>query len=287
MTSTKVKKICVITGTRADYGLLSGLLGEIKKDKDFKLQLVVTGTHLERRFGYTYTQILKDGFSADVKIPMRLSTDTDENIVRGVGHEMIGLAHALQKLNPDMVVVLGDRFEMLAVASAALLFRIPIAHIHGGEVTYVAYDDAIRHAITKMSSLHFATHRDYEQRIIQMGEDPRRVFAVGSPSLENIKRLKIVSKQELEKMVGFYIDKNTALVTFHPVTNEKGAARAHIQNLLDALARSGLKVVFTMPNADSEQQVIVRAIEAYCKTHSGHAKAFDSLGQLRYFSLMR
>lgn len=281
------KKICVVTGTRADYGLLSGLLQEIKNNKSLQLQLIVTGTHLEKRFGYTYAQIIKEGFVADVKIYMHLTSDTDARIVSGVGKELNGLSRAFRKLNPDIVVVLGDRFEMLAVASAALLFRIPIAHIHGGEITYGAYDDAIRHAITKMASLHFATHREYARRIIQMGEDPRRVFTVGSPSLENMKRLKRVKKSELNAMAGFPVDRDTALITFHPVTNEKGAARAHIRHLLRALDRSGLKTIFTLPNADSEYQVIVDAISAYGRAHPRSTAIFASLGQLKYFSFMR
>ncbi len=284
---SRKKNICVVTGTRADYGLLLGLLREIRGDNSFKLQLIITGTHLEKRFGYTYAQIIKDGFVADATIRMHLTSDTDAHIVMGVGQELIGLSRAFKKLNPDIVVVLGDRFEMLAVASAALLFRIPIAHIHGGEVTYGAYDDAIRHAITKMASLHFTAHKEYTRRIIQMGEDPRRVFTVGSPALEAMKRLKLLTKPEIEAIIGFPVDDATALVTFHPVTNEKGAAHKQIKALLRALGRSGMRMVFTFPNADAEHEIIILEIRKFAKKHPSRVRIVVSLGHVRYFSLMK
>lgn len=287
MSTTKKKKICVVTGTRAEYGLLSGLLQEIKRDNDLKLQLIVTGTHLERRFGYTYAQIVKDGFTADAKISMKLTSDTDAGIVRGVGREFIGLSTAFERLMPDIVVILGDRFETLAVAIAATLFRIPVAHIHGGEVTEGAYDDGMRHAITKLASLHFVAHQDYAGRVMQMGEDQKRVFNYGAPGLDVMRRLKLLSKSAVEEILHLSLGEDVVLVTFHPVTQMKGFAEKQIWNMIKALDKSGLRMIFTMPNSDAENHSVFNAIRVYVRTHPERATAVTSLGQLRYFSLMQ
>ncbi|MFH1582028.1 MAG: UDP-N-acetylglucosamine 2-epimerase [Pseudomonadota bacterium] len=282
-----MRKICVVTGSRAEYGLLYWLLKEIDQDKGLILQTVVCGMHLSARFGLTYKQIVKDGFKISAKVKMDLSSDQDESIARATGTAMAGFANAFKKLKPDIVVLLGDRFEILAAANAATLMRIPIAHIHGGEVTEGAYDDAIRHAITKMAYLHFAAHKDYARRIIQMGEDPKRVFNCGAPGLDSIRGLKLLSKKQLEKDLGFKLGKDVALVTFHPVTMEKGTAICHIKNLLKALDVSGLRMIFTMPNADAENKVISSMIMKFVKNNPDRACAFISLGQLRYLSLMK
>lgn len=281
------RKICVVSGSRADYGLLYWLMKEIKKDPDLILQIIVTGMHLERRFGLTYKEIIRDGFKIGGKVNMRLNSDTDQGITKSVGLGTIGFGRVFKKIKPDIVVILGDRFEMLSAASAALLSRIPIAHIHGGEITEGSYDDAIRHAITKMSHLHFAAHQDYARRIIQMGEDPRRVFAFGAPNIDSIKKLKLLTKKELEKVLDFKLDRDVALVTYHPVTMEKGAALKQTKILLKALDSSGLRSIFTMPNADSENRVIFREIETYVRRNPLRAKMFTSLGQIKYFSLLK
>jgi UDP-hydrolysing UDP-N-acetyl-D-glucosamine 2-epimerase len=281
------RKICVVTGSRAEYGLLRGLMREIADDKDLILQVIATGAHLLFRFGSTYKQILNDGFKIDAKVNMRLDSDQDKDIASATGEATQGFARAFKKLKPEIVVLLGDRFEILAAATSATLLRIPIAHIHGGEVTEGAYDDAIRHAITKMAFIHFAAHEDYAQRIIQMGEDPGRVFNCGAPGLDSIRNLKLLSRKQLEKDLNFKPEKEVALVTFHPVTMEKGSAARQTKNLLQALDESGLRMIFTMPNADAENSAIFKQIASYVKKHSGKAKLVKSLGQLKYLSLLK
>lgn len=281
------RKICVVTGSRSEYGLLYWLMDEIRKDPDLTLQVIATGMHLEKKFGMTYRQILKDGFRINAKVSIRLNSDADEAIARSTGLAIIGLASSYKRLKPDIVVVLGDRFEIFSAATAALLSRIPIAHIHGGEVTEGAYDDAMRHAITKMANLHFVAHKDYAARVIRMGEDPKTVFNYGAPGLDNLRKLTLMSKKNIERSLNFKIDKDVALVTFHPVTLEKGKAQEHIKNLLKALNRSGLRVVFTMPNADAENNIIFKEIKKYVRANPMRARAFGSLGQLKYLSLMK
>ncbi len=286
MQKTK-RKICVVTGSRAEYSLLYWLMREINNDPNMVLQVIVTGAHLERKFGATYRELKRDGFKINYAVDMDLSSDTDKAITRSEGLGIIGFGKAYDSLKPDIVVLLGDRFEMLAAASSALLFRIPIAHIHGGEETEGVYDNAIRHAITKMAYLHFASHKIYAKRVMQMGESPDRVFNFGAPALDNINKLRLLSKGELEKSLGFKIDKNTAIVTFHPVTMKKGKAREDIRNLLLALKSAGLKIIFTMPNADAENKVIINEIARYVKDNPDNSKFFASLGQIQYLSLMK
>lgn len=281
------RKICVVTGSRAEYGLLYWLMKEIENDPALTLQIVVTGMHLESKFGLTYRQIERDGFKINVKVRINLTDDTDKAITKAAGLGVKGFGEAFTKLKPDIVVVLGDRFEILAASSAALLCRIPIAHIHGGEVTEGAYDDAIRHAITKMACLHFVSHPIYAQRVIQMGEDTKRVFCFGAPGLDRINKINLLDKKILEKEIAMKLDKDIALVTFHPVTKAKGQAEGHIRSLLDALETSQLRAVFTMPNADNENKVIYNAITKYTEKNSAKSKAFKSLGHLRYLSLLK
>lgn len=287
MRSNKRIKVCVITGSRAEYGLLYWLMREIADDPKMTLQLVVTGAHLIKRFGSTYREILEDGFKITARVKMDLRSDRDEAIAGSVGVGVKRFGKVFNKLKPDVVVILGDRFEMLAAASAALICRVPIAHLHGGEVTEGAFDDAIRHAITKMASLHFVAHKDYARRVIQMGEHPDRVFVVGALGLDNIRKLKLLNRKELGRALGFDIGKDVALVTFHPETRAKGAAGKQVANLISALDRSKLRVVFTMSNADPENRVIIEKISAFVKKNGDRAKLFRSLGQKKYLSLLR
>ncbi len=281
------RKICVVTGSRAEYGLLSGLMKEIAEDPALELQVVVTGAHLEPRFGMTVRQIVKDGFKIAARVPMGLKADMDVAVAAAAGQAVRGLGTAFSRLSPDIAVVLGDRFEILAAAMAATLMRCPLAHIHGGEVTQGAYDDAIRHAVTKMAHLHFASHPAHARRIIQMGEPPQRVLNVGAMGVDNIRCLPLLSREALEKELSWRIGDDSAMVTFHPVTLYKGQARAQVSAMLAALQRSGLRCLFTMPNADPENHVIRREILSFVKRHSARAVVFESLGTLRYLSLMK
>ncbi|MFA4905587.1 MAG: UDP-N-acetylglucosamine 2-epimerase [Candidatus Margulisiibacteriota bacterium] len=285
--SNNKRKVCVISGSRAEYGLLRWLMSEIDRDRDLVLQTVVCGMHLSAKFGLTYREIVKDGFKINAKVKMSLDSDRDHDIVDATAEAMVGFGRAFEKLKPDIIVLLGDRFEILAAANAATLMRLPIAHIHGGEVTAGAYDDAIRHAITKMALFHFVAHEDYARRVVQMGESPERVFNFGAPGLDNIKRLKLLNKKELEQDLDFALGRDVALVTYHPATMEKGWALSHVRELLAALDQSGLRSIFTMPNADAENQAIRDAIEAYVKRHPQTTRVFDSLGRLRYLSLLK
>lgn len=282
-----MRKICVVTGTRAEYGLLYWLMKEIQSDASLELQLIVTGMHLSPEFGLTYKEIEKD-FSINKKVEMLLSSDTPIGISKSMGLAQISFAEAYDELSPDIVVVLGDRFEIFSAATAAMIARIPIAHIHGGETTEGVFDEAIRHSITKMSHLHFVAAEVYRQRVIQLGEDPKRVFNFGAPGLDNILNLHLLTKDELKKEIGFKLGKNNYLVTFHPVTLEQATAQEQFQQLLlalDDLADS--HIIFTKANADTDGRVINSMIDDYVSANSGKAIAFASLGQLRYLSVLQ
>ncbi|NBH87114.1 UDP-N-acetylglucosamine 2-epimerase (hydrolyzing), partial [Lachnospiraceae bacterium] len=226
-----MKKICVVTGTRAEYGLLKPLMEKVNKDEELLLQLVATGMHLSPEFGLTYQEIERDGFEITERNEMLLSSDTPNGITKSTGLGMIGFADSFTRLQPDLVVILGDRYEMFAAAAAAMLHRIPIAHIHGGELTLGAVDDAIRHSITKMSTLHFPSTEEYRKRIIQLGEEPERVFCVGALGAWNIRTQKLMEREELSRNIGFPLDKPYVVVTFHPVTLEKDTAGEQFENL--------------------------------------------------------
>lgn len=282
-----MRKICVVTGARAEYGLLYWLMKEIQSDASLELQLIVTGMHLSPEFGLTYKEIEKD-FSINKKVEMLLSSDTTIGISKSMGLAQISFAEAYDELRPDIVVVLGDRFEIFSAATAAMIARIPIAHIHGGETTEGAFDEAIRHSITKMSHLHFVATEVYRQRVIQLGEDPQKVFNFGAPGLDNILNLHLLTKHELEKEIGFKLGKNNYLVTFHPVTLERATAQEQFQQLLlalDDLADS--HIIFTKANADTDGRIINSMIDDYVSANSGKAVAFASLGQLRYLSALQ
>lgn len=282
-----MRKICFVTGTRAEYGLLSRLMRLVKEDKDLQLQVIATNMHLMPEYGETYKEIEKDGFTIDKKVYMHKPSDDAHGIISSMAEEMQGMNDALSELKPDILVLLGDRYEILVAAQVALIHRIPIAHIHGGEVTEGAFDDAIRHSVTKMSSLHFTSCDEYRHRVIQMGEQPSRVFDVGSLGVENIKAVPLMTKDELEASLDFKIDTQTILVTYHPVTLGGDPAK-DIREFLDALDQfKDLKVIFTMPNSDTGRDAIALAVENYVKNHSNRAKAYTSLGLKRYLSTLQ
>ena len=282
-----MKKICVVTGARAEYGLLRWVMEGIRNSNKLELQLVVTGMHLSPEFGLTYRVIEEDGFSIDAKIEMLLSSDTSTGITKSMGLGMIGFADALAKLQPDLLLVLGDRYEIFVASIAAMSARIPIAHLHGGEVTEGAIDECIRHSITKMSHLHFVAAEEYRLRVIQLGEQTVQVFYVGGLGIDNIHRLKLLSREELEQALDFKLFPRNLLVTFHPVTLEYNTSTDQINELLLALSElNDTGLIFTMPNADAEGRVIFRQIEDFCR-HNSCAHAFTSLGQLRYLSCIQ
>lgn len=281
-------KLCVVTGSRAEYGLLFPLMTAIRKQRGLQLQLIATGMHLSPEFGLTFQQIEKDGFRIDEKVEMLLSADTDTGTIKSVGVGMIGLADSLQRLRPDWVILLGDRFETFAAASAAHLLKIPIAHLHGGELTEGATDDAMRHAITKMSYLHFTSTEAYRKRVIQLGEHPKRVFNAGAIGLDNIQGLRLLGKGKLEKELDFSLAGKTILVTFHPVTLENNTAEQQFGALLKVLDKyPDLRILFTLPNADASGRAIIKMIGEYVQINPGRTKAFPSLGQLRYLSALQ
>ena len=228
------RKICVITGTRAEYGLLFWLMKAIEQDSDLELQIIATGMHLSPEFGLTYKEIEKD-FKISKKIEMILSSDTPVGISKSMGLAQISFAEAFEDLKPDIIVVLGDRYEIFSAVCCAMTSRIPVAHIHGGESTEGVIDESIRHSITKMSHLHFTATEKYKQRVIQLGEHPDRVFNVGGVGIENIKKYKLLTKKEFEKSIKFKLNKKNILVTFHPVTLEANSAKDQFEELLDAI----------------------------------------------------
>ena len=284
-----MRKICVVTGTRAEYGLLSRLIRMINESERTQLQLIATNMHLSPTYGETYKEIEADGFKIDRKIPIIEEGKNDTvATLKSMAKAVAGFADAYNELKPNMIVVLGDRYEILAAAIAALIEKIPIAHIHGGEVTEGAYDDAIRHSITKMSHLHFPSIEPYRKRIIQMGEDPERVFAVGAIGVENIKRIPLLSKEETEQSIGFALDKNTILVTYHPVTLGPDSMKRDIDDFISVLDDNKyLRIIFTMPNSDNGSEVIVDAIYKFVSNNKNRAVAFKSLGLKRYLSVMK
>lgn len=281
------RKICVVTGTRAEYGLLYWLMRKIVEEKTLELQLIVTGMHLSPEFGLTYKEIEKE-FKIDKKIEILLSSDTPVGISKSMGLAQISFAEAYNELTPDLVVVLGDRYEIFSAASAATIARIPIAHLHGGETTEGAYDEAMRHSITKMSHLHFVATEAYRKRVIQLGENPQRVFNVGGMGIESIKRLELLSKEAFEKAIDFKLAQKNILVTFHPATLENTTAKDQFQELLNFIdALEETNIIFTKANSDTDGRVINQMIDEYVVQHSHKAIGFASLGQIRYLSALQ
>lgn len=282
------KKICVVTGTRAEYGLMYWLLKFLEEENDISLQLIVTGMHLSPEFGLTYREIEKAGFKIDKKIEMLLSSDSEIGISKSMGLAQISFSEAYQELQPDMVVVLGDRFEIFSAASAAMIARIPIGHIHGGETTEGAVDESIRHAISKMSHLHFTATETYRNRVIQMGEDPQRVFNVGTPGLDSIYLTKLLDRKEFEEAIGFKLGKKNLLLTFHPVTLENNTSKQHFEELLHAIEKmEDTHFIFTKPNSDTNGRIIIQMIDDFVAHYPERSCSFISLGHLRYLSALQ
>ena len=282
------RRICVVTGSRAEYGLLQGLIKEIQDSQDLELQLVVAGMHLSPEFGLTYREIEKDGFEIDRKVDMGLTSDTSVGIANSIGLGTIGFGEAFHALKPDLLVLLGDRFELLAAASAALVASIPIAHIHGGELTEGAYDDAIRHSITKMAHLHFTASEVYSSRVIQLGEQPKKVFCVGALGIDNIVRLPLLKKDEVEKYIGLSLKGKSLLVTWHPETLNPKSTYEEFQNLLDVLQNyESINIVFTKSNADNDGSRINQMIDEFVLKYPENVVVHTSLGQLRYLSTLK
>lgn len=281
------RKVCVVTGTRAEFGLLRWLMGEIQSHPQLELQVIATGMHLSPEFGSTYREIEEAGFEIDARVEMLLSSDTNTAVTKSMGLGVIGFADAYERLAPDIVVVLGDRFEIFAATSAAMIAGVPVVHLHGGETTEGAFDEAIRHSITKMSHLHFVAADEYRQRVIQLGEHPDRVFNFGGMGIDAIKRIKLLSREELESSLELSLGAKSLLVTFHPVTLEGGASSAaQMGELLAALeGLDDTTLIFTMPNADTGGRELSAMVREFAQGHP-NAKVYTSLGQLRYFSCL-
>lgn len=284
-----MRKVCVITGTRAEYGILSSLMKLIQQDENLLLQIVATNMHLSPEFGLTYREIENDSFRIDKKVEMLLSSDTPNGTVKSMGLATIGFADALEDLKPDLVIILGDRYEMLAAAQAALIYKIPIAHLYGGEITEGAYDDSIRHAITKLSHLHFTSTEEYRHRVIQLGEDPERVFYVGALGIDNILNEPIMSLAKLEESLNFCLSSHYLLITFHPVTMEDNTAQIQCEALLKALesVMDKYKLLFTLPNSDTDGRVIISLINNFVSLHPNKSLAITSLGKERYYAALK
>ncbi len=281
------RKICIITGSRAEYGLLYWLMREVKTDQNLKLQLIVTGMHLSKEFGLTYKEIEKD-FKINKKINIQLYSDTSLGISRSMSVAQNFFAKAFHELKPDIIVVLGDRYEILSAATAGMIARIPIAHIHGGELTEGSWDDSIRHCISKMSYLHFTATEEYKKRVIQLGEDPRRVYKTGGMGIENIKKLRLLTKLEFEKSINFKLNKKNILVTFHPVTLENNTSKNQFQELLNAIDElEDTNIIFTKSNSDLNGRIINKMIDKYIYKNPQKSIGFFSLGQLKYLSALQ
>ena len=284
------RKICIVTGSRAEYGILRGLMKAIQNDSELKLQIIATNQHLSKIQGETYKEIENDGFTIDYKVYMADddAPDNANTTAKAIGRGISGFADAFDALHPDLLLILGDRYEMLAVASTALIYKIPIAHLHGGEITEGAFDDAIRHAITKMSHLHFTSTEAYRKRVIQLGDQPDRVFNVGSLGVENVMKNDFMSKAEIEQNLNFQITDKCFLCTYHPVTLCNMSSETQVLNLLEALDEyQDYHIIFTYSNSDTNSQIIIKRIQEYVDRNMGRCMFIPSLGQRRYFSALR
>lgn len=281
------RKICVVTGSRAEYGLLAPLMRALAADRDFQLQVVATGAHLAPEFGLTYKVIEQDGFKLDARVEMLLSSDTPAGTAKSLGIGVMGLTEAFERLQPEMVVVLGDRYEILAAATAAMMLRIPVTHIAGGDTTEGAVDESIRHAITKMSHLHFVTNEEAAERVRRMGEDPARVLNTGSPGLDAIRTTELLDRAALEQSLGAPLRKRNLLVTFHPVTLAADLGMGEFEELLKALATLGADfgIFCTRQNADAAGRQMMRRLDAFVAQHE-NARAYTSMGQQLYYSVL-
>lgn len=282
------RKICVVTGTRADYGLLFWIMRELQQSSDFQLQIIATGMHLSPEFGLTYRQIEEDGFQIDAKVEMLLSSDTSVGITKSVGLATIGFADAYDRLKPDLVMLLGDRFEMFAAGQAAMIANLPIAHLYGGDRTEGAIDEAIRHALTKMAHIHFTSNSESARRVEQMGENPEFIYNYGSTGIDYIKRVQLMNREQLEQSLNYKLRQRNFLVTFHPVTIDNDRPEEQFRELLYALNHfmdEDTGIIITKPNADTNGRKLISMIDSYVNTYD-HVVAFTSLGQLRYLSIM-
>jgi len=285
-----MRKICVVTGSRAEYGILRGLMKAIQNDPDLTLQIIATNQHLSKLQGDTYQEIERDGFTIDYKVYMAddNAPDNANSTANSISRGVSGFADAFDALQPDLLLIIGDRYEMLAVASTALIYKIPIAHLHGGEITEGAFDDAIRHAITKMSHLHFTSTEAYRQRVIQLGEQPDRVFNVGALGVENVMKTDFMSKEEIEQSLNFQLTDKCLLCTYHPVTLSNMSSEAQVMNLLKALDDyQDYHIIFTYSNSDTNSQIIIKRIQEYVDQNPGRCMFIPSLGQRRYFSVLK
>lgn len=281
------RKVCIVTGTRAEYGLFYPILKKIQNSNVLELQIIATTMHLSSEFGNTYKQIEDDGFRIDEKIENLLASDTKSAVAKSAGLAMLLLSDAFTKLQPDIVLILGDRFETHAAATTAMLMNIPIAHIHGGEITEGAVDEQIRHSITKMSYLHFTSTEAYRNRIMQMGEDPTRVFNTGAPGIDNIVTMNLLTKKALEAELPWKINSPTALFTYHSETLSTTDVKGDIENILEVIQRSDINVIFTYANADDGGRVINNAIEKFVNSNTDRYFVAKNLGQLKYLSAMK
>jgi GDP/UDP-N,N'-diacetylbacillosamine 2-epimerase (hydrolysing) len=278
------RKICIITGSRSEYGLLSRVMSGVQKHDSLQLQVIVTGMHLSEEFGFTYKEIESDGFKISKKIDILTNSDTSVAIAQSIGAGVASFAFAFDDLKPDLILVLGDRFEIFAAVSAALVFKIPVAHIHGGEKTEGAFDEALRHSITKMSHLHFVANQEYLHRVIQLGENPKTVFDVGGLGVDIIKNMKLLSRKEIELALSLKLSKKNLLITFHPATLDKSSSESQFNELLKSLSKlNNTSLIFTYPNSDTNGRIIIKMIKSFVKVQS-NAYYFKSLGQLIYFS---
>jgi GDP/UDP-N,N'-diacetylbacillosamine 2-epimerase (hydrolysing) len=286
---TSARKICVVTGSRAEYGLLQWIMRNLQNDPRVQLQVLATGMHLSPEYGNTWQAIAADGFAIDRKVEMLLSSDTPQAMAKSTGIGLMGMADALHELTPDLLLVLGDRFEILAAATAAALMRVPVAHIHGGEATEGAIDDSLRHAITKLSHLHFTSTETYRRRVIQMGEQPGHVFCFGAPGIDSIASLQLLSREQLEESIAFKLGGRFLLITFHPVTLGTAPSSVEMAELLAALSDmpEDVRFLITLPNADAGGRALAAQIREFTNHHADRAIAFTSLGQLRYLSAMK
>ena len=280
-------KICFVTGSRADYGLLYWLMKKINSCSEFELQIIATGMHLSSKFGFTYKQIIRDGFNINRKVEMLLSSDTPSSISKSTGIGIIGFTDAYSELKPDIIIIVGDRFEIYSSAISALFLKIPIAHLSGGESTSGAFDEPIRHAITKIAWWHFVAAREYKDRVVQLGENPNRVFNVGGMGVDTIKKMDLLQKNELSKTLGFKFKKHNLLITYHPVTMENDSSESQIKSLLNALSKlKDTLLIFTLPNSDSNNRIISEMINNYVNENDDSI-SFTTMGHLNYLSAMK
>ena len=281
-------KLAVITGSRAEYGLLRWILEYLKEDSEIDLQLIVTGMHLSHEFGYTVNEIINDGFTITKKVEMLLSSDTPTGISKSIGLGVISFSEVFEVIEPDLVLVLGDRFEIFSAATAAMIRNIPIAHIHGGESTEGLIDEAIRHSITKMSHIHFTSTEEYRKRVIQLGENPKNVFNYGAPGLDNINKINLLERKVTLSFLELESDDKYFLITFHPVTLEKNSSKVDIEELLKALIEfDSYKLVFTATNSDTDGRIILKTISDFVAKNKNRARLFYSLGQKKYLSTLK